>query len=131
MNYQGRISIDGKLFDYTLTPVDGDQAAVPPPGQGFAIPPSSPPFRQQGDGEIVTVQLLGHEMKTGISKSGKNEGKTWEKHNFRASDNKTYCTFKSETVAKLSPLVNEGTPVKMRVRANDFKGFDIIAVIGT
>jgi hypothetical protein len=121
--FRGRITIDGRgTFDYVLTKVENGSPAVAIP-----IPPNSQRPVSVPDGDVVTVTLLKHEMKSGM---GKNE-KPYEKHVFRASDNRSYTTFRSEIVAQLSPLVGQGTPVKLVAKANDFKGFDIQRVLGS
>jgi len=131
--FKSRIWIEGKgNYDVTFVPVAGSEEDQPTPSLTTAatvnIPPDTPRYVQNAQGqEVVTVMLLNHEMKTGI---GAKNGRQWEKHSFRASDNRRYVTFTSETVAKLSPLVGAGTPVKMAVKANDFKSFDIVAVLG-
>lgn len=120
--YRGRITIDGKgMFDYVLTPVSEGNGSI-------SIPSAQIPPQRRADGaETITVMLLAHEMKAGVGKNGK----PYEKHSFRASDNRKYTTFRNEIVSQLSPMVGAETPVKLSVRANEFKGFDIVGVIGS
>lgn len=124
--YTGTISIDGKgTFRYVLTPVNAAGVVAIPPAEG------TQPVRTT-KGEVVSVILVKHEMKTGIIGEGKKRaGETWVKHSFRGSDNRRYDSFEDKVVSQLSPAVGTGAPVKFIAKANDFKGFDVIEVLGT
>lgn len=144
--YEGTITIDGKgVFKYVLEQISGQQQELPgaiatggqataPGGQApkppvtVNIPPPAPTSKPLANGEeIVTVMLMGHQMKSGVSA----KGHQWERHTFRGSDNRAYVTFENEVVSRLSPLVGQGTPVKIRGLRNNFKGVDIKEVLGT
>ena len=117
---KGQIIIDGKTFIYTLEPV-GDTTAIPIPAETVRTPQAN------GGGEVYTVLLLGHDMKTGTGKNGK----PYERHSFKASDNRTYQTFRNEIVAVLSPLVGKETPVKLVAKKHpQFSSYDIVRVEG-
>lgn len=115
----GTIVINGVTYAYSLQAVGQGTAPAPIPFM---------PAGRPGGEEIHTVQVLSHQVKSGIASRGKMMGKRYEMHTFRCSDNRNYTTFKPEIAAKLSPIVGSVEPVKIIGIRDDRGGVRIVDV---
>lgn len=104
MKLTGVITIEGKEYYYALTPKG-----------------SSPPITGPHPEGVRGVMLLSHEEKSGTTGAGK----PFRMHKFRASDNRTYCTFDGPTAADLSRIVGSQDLVSFLAEKNKFNTFDI------
>jgi len=119
----GTVVINGETFTYTLTRTNAVE------GQGAPAPVPVPFMPRSRGEEIHTVQILTHQLKNGIATKGPMQGKPYEMHTFRGSDNRNYVTFKPEIAAKLNSIVGRSEPVKIVGTRDDRGGVRIIDVI--
>jgi len=119
--FRCKVIIEGKgTYECVLTPI----------GDAVEAPMQTRPNPSNGEGEVFTVALLGHEMKSGTITKGKRAGQGYELHSFRGSDNRIFQTFRNEDVSQLTPVLNTGNPVKLLARRNNFGKYDIVRIIG-